>query len=42
MYCSICGNKQEEGAAYCPYCGAKIIQAGQTGQPAQPNQQTRP
>lgn len=32
-YCSNCGNKLEEGASFCPECGAKVGSAGsQTGQ----------
>ncbi len=24
MYCHNCGKKIKDGAAFCPYCGAKI------------------
>ena len=24
MFCSVCGNKIENGAAFCPQCGRKI------------------
>ena len=42
-YCPICGKEVEDGATFCPHCGAPVGQTTQqpAQQPTQPVQQSR-